>query len=714
MYVARRDPDTDEAIGDYKVVTRLGAGGRGVVYKVERGGRLFALKLLPGPMDGRTKREIGILVLLENPGVVRYVGSDFWPHPARGYPYIVMEYVPGDTLEAFALKCNPSLRKCVHIVLDVAQTLGEVHGAGVFHRDLKPSNILIREKSERPVLIDFGIASLGGVACLTEARIPPATPEFRAPEPLRFLRENADTTAHYEYTPTDELWALGVTFYWLLTDVYPFGERTDEGEAQGLAERILTRRPVAPHLLNSRVPLAVSRVCMKMLAEWPAERYATVPELCSALQGALTQAENDATWEVPLVDPHDPQVTTTLEDPGLQEPNEVLRAFRKSGKQQPRRGLVRPKKALDLLLARSPEESPRAPIPEAEQDRIPTVGAPREAGTPAAEHEPPGEAGKPAPSASVPPAHEQLAPPVAARFSRAPWRLGLVAALATVSVVGLSVSAGLWGLGLSSHTGKGGPELTRPSMSPPHGSAGGVVDGHEVAPASKPLESFPGEGAAPAGALPPAPTVNAMPRTPTETKKNETQTQRAGLRLPMKPATVAAAAVAGCTLAAGCTGSTTQVRPEPPAISCPQDWRKTHEQFDVEFGGNTATVKGYKGEPGEVVRVKDGPVTLQVGEVGGVGYGRVGKLPVGTLLLGQWQLGDDRLFGTFTEAKIPGVGTVPVCLVAGLKGVTGYTDEHDKHFDCPPGLGVCLYPGSTPGNAKTHTRVKLIRPTGQP
>ncbi|OJH35563.1 hypothetical protein [Cystobacter ferrugineus] len=84
MYVARRDPDTDEAIGDYKVVTRLGAGGRGVVYKVERGGRLFALKLLPGPMDGRTKREIGILVLLENPGVVRYVGSDFWPHPARG------------------------------------------------------------------------------------------------------------------------------------------------------------------------------------------------------------------------------------------------------------------------------------------------------------------------------------------------------------------------------------------------------------------------------------------------------------------------------------------------------------------------------------------------------------------------------------------------------------------------------------------------------
>ncbi|WP_395840739.1 serine/threonine protein kinase [Cystobacter fuscus] len=181
MYIALRHPDIGETVGNYKVVAELGAGGLGVVYKVERGGRFFALKLLLGSMDGRTKREIGILVHLENPGVVRYVGSDFWPNPTRGHPYIVMEYVPGDTLEAFALKHNPSSRQCVRILLDVARTLGEVHGAGVFHRDLKPTNILIRETSERPVLIDFGIATLGGAACLTETRLPPATEEFRAP-----------------------------------------------------------------------------------------------------------------------------------------------------------------------------------------------------------------------------------------------------------------------------------------------------------------------------------------------------------------------------------------------------------------------------------------------------------------------------------------------------------------------------------------------------
>jgi serine/threonine-protein kinase len=199
-----------------------------------------------------------------------------------------------------------------------------------------------------------------------------------------------------------------------------------------------------------------------------------------------------------------------------------------------------------------------------------------------------------------------------------------------------------------------------------------------------------------------------MLRTPAQTPKNETpktQTQGAGFRLPVKPAAVAVCAL----LDGGCTAPASQVRTEPPEITCPQGWRETHERFNVTGRDETATVKGYEGEPREVFRVKDGPVTLYVGKVGSVG-----NLPDGTLLLGQWQLGDNRLFGTFTEAKIPGEGTLPVCLVAGLEGVTDYVDEHGKHFDCPAGLGVCLMPGSTPGNAKTATRVFLIQPSGQP
>jgi serine/threonine-protein kinase len=113
-----RHPNIGEMIGDYKVIAFLGAGGLGIVYKVERGGRFFALKLLLVPeLDGRAKREIGILILLEHPCVVRYVGSDFWPDPANGHPYIVMEFVPGDTLWTFAYTHNPSARKATRIVL---------------------------------------------------------------------------------------------------------------------------------------------------------------------------------------------------------------------------------------------------------------------------------------------------------------------------------------------------------------------------------------------------------------------------------------------------------------------------------------------------------------------------------------------------------------------------------------------------------------------
>lgn len=702
MYVALRHPDIGETVGDYKVVAQLGAGGLGVVYKVERGGRFFALKLLQGSMDGRTKREIRILVHLENPGVVRYVGSDFWPTPARGRPYIVMEYVPGDTLEAFALKHNPSSRQCVRILLDVARTLGEVHGAGVFHRDLKPTNILIRETSERPVLIDFGIATLGGAVCLTETRLPPATEEFRAPEPLRFWREKTDDTARYEYTLTDELWALGVTFYWLLTDVYPFGDRTDEGAMAGLRERILTRRPLAPHLLNPRVPLAASSLCMKMLAEWPHERHASVPELCSALQEALTRAEHDTTWDEPLINPHDPQVTTTLEDPELRQPDEANRSFMRWGRHRPRRGVVRPNKVQDLLPPPVPAEAPRVPIPKGAQDLIltVTVGAPQEAVS-AEKHEPHGDPQPPATSVQVMPLRSPLAPPVTARLSRTSWRLGLAAALATLAAVGLSVSPALWGLGASGPTGKGQPERMRPSASPIAGSAEEVVAGHEVAPASKPLESSPGEGAVPVGAPPPALNANAMPRTPAQTKKNETQTQRAGLRLPVKPVTVAAAAVATCGLIGGCTGITEQVRPTPAPVECPAGWENAHRRLGIGGKGVVSLTKP-EWQPEERIPVRKGPVSVVL-------VGLYGKLRRGDLLHGTWHPGEDRVYGTFTQAQTAAGDTYPVCLVIGVG-----EDNVGMPWDsiCPEGLGWCLAPESKPGNVKINPSL-YVYPKGE-
>jgi serine/threonine-protein kinase len=688
-------------IGDYRVVEVLGAGGLGIVYKVERGGDFFALKLLLVPeLDGRGKREIAILVHLEHPCVVRYVGSDFWPDPSNGHPYIVMEFVPGDTLLTFAYAHNPSARKATRIVLDTALTLGEVHAAGVFHRDVKPENIIIRGVSERPVLIDFGIGSLASAPTVTGSRLPPGTEEFRSPEQIRFQREHEDDDdARFEFAPADELWALGVTYYWLLTDVYPFGERTDPGGLEGLRERILTQRPEAPHVVNPRVPLAASLLCMKMLSERPEDRFPAVATLCAALSESLTNAETDPAWDAPLGDPNDPQLTTTVEDSERGGLSETRRAFDRARKRRPRRGRPLPKRERVFFLP-AQVAGPQPPAAVANPDETPKVDAPGVA-APAGGHEPP------VPSAPVPPARE-LEPAAAASQPRhAAWRLGLAGAVLLVAVVVLSVGANLGGPGSSSLTSEARPELPLPSTSPsPHATDAGV-HGREVAPGAKALESLPGGDAAPVGAQLPASTANAMARTSAQTPKNETtktQTQGAGFRLPVKPAAVAVCAL----LDGGCTAPASQVRPEPPAITCPQGWRETHKTFDLG-SRDWGTVKGYKGEPGELARVKDGPATLQVGI-----FRRAGSLPTGTMLLGTWQLREARVFGTFTEAKIPGAGVVPVCLVLSLENDTAYMDEHGKEYVCPPGLGTCLAPGSTPGNAKIGTRVPLYRPTGQP
>ncbi|WNG38623.1 serine/threonine protein kinase [Archangium violaceum] len=680
-------------IGDYKIVGFLGAGGLGIVYKVERGGLFFALKLLLVPeLDGRGKREIGILVHLKHPCVVRYVGSDFWPDPAIGHPYIVMEFVPGDTLFAFAYSQNPSARKATRIVLEVAVTLGEVHAAGVFHRDVKPENILIREGSERPILIDFGIGSLASAPTVTGSQLPPGTEEFRSPEQIRFKRANPDGAGQYEYGPTDEMWALGVTYYWLLTDVFPFGERTDPGGLDGLRERILSHRPEAPHVVNLRVPLAASLLCMKMLAELPQDRFQAVETLCSALRESLSDAANDPAWEAPLGDPDDPQLTTTVADPERQEGlSEARRAFLRARKRRPRRGRPLTEKERVFFLP-AQVAGPQPPAAAAKPDEIPKVDAPGVA-APAGGQEPP------VPSAPVPPARE-LEPAAAAHPPRrAAWRLGLAGAVLLVAVVALSVGANLGGPGSTSRTSEARPELPLPSTSPHATDAG--VRGREVASDAKALESLPGGDAAPVGAQLPASTANAMARTSAQTPRNETpktQTQGAGLRLPVKPAAVAVCAL----LDGGCTAPASQVRSEPPAITCPDGWQETHERLHVKSRG-LATLKGYKHEPGEVARVKDGPATLRVESVDG--------LPENTLLLGTLQLGEERLFGTFTQAQIPGTGTVPVCLVVGLDGDTPFVDERGKNYVCGSGLGVCLDPGSKPGNAKVYPRFQLHWPT---
>ena len=354
-------------VGGYTVERKLGAGGYGTVYLArEREGGLFALKFLPVEEAGRwAEREVSILLRLQHlshPHVVRLLSHTLWPVAEEPeFLVIVMEYVRGAPLDTWAREVNPTARAVAGVARDVAGALAAVHGEGVVHRDVKGSNVLVRAEDGRAVLADFGVGGYPGAPGITRHPFLPGTPEYRSPEAWQHRRDGA--SMKYVAGPADDLWALGVTLYWLLTDRYPFEAPDDVS----LVDAILTRTPSAPREVNSRVPEVLSRVCLRLLEKRPEARFADAGALATELTEALARA--DAAWDVPLCDFYTVHTATTKGRAA------DLRAWAKAPHQPPRRG-PRPKRAVAEAPpeagaaapeGRAPSEvappHPRAPIP---------------------------------------------------------------------------------------------------------------------------------------------------------------------------------------------------------------------------------------------------------------------------------------------------------------------------------------------------------------
>jgi serine/threonine-protein kinase len=721
-------PQKGARIGAYKIIEPLGQGGCGHVYKAERGGRYYAVKVLNTlDLDGWTRREVTALVNLPLPNVVRFIGYDRWPDAETGYPCIIMEFVSGLPLDAYALRYNPSTRRALTIFLKIARALREIFQLGVLHRDIKDSNIVIRAHDGEPILVDFGFSSVAGVPTVTgPGRLPPGTPEYRSPEAMQFLASMQEEDS-YTYSLSDELWALGVTLYWLLTDVLPFGTRNEPG----LQNRIRMESPSHPRVVNPRVPEAVSRLCLRMLEKDPRARFQTHDEICSAVEALLSANEGDASWDVPLIDPDSPHQTPTVEGPNAEKPRDEhdKQVLQWIG-DKPRRGCWREGEppaapALDNLPPPVANLKGQAPAPsDAPSVELGPNGKPEEAVAAQLPLEVPAE---PVAGGAAPPVQERAearAPAAEPARKGAPgvrrWLTGTggpfpmgpllldalkrpsLALVAVLALVALAVgSAGAWRWPAPTREATPAP-LAGKAAPPPRASArGGETEDaapvREVAQTGNPAEA--NRGAAPVRAQPPAPTPTAMLRKPDTTRKPDDtpkhQPQRAEGRPPLKTAAVVGFACA--LLDGGCTGNTPQVRPTPEPIACPSDWQEAHETLDIRSRVGHAVLQGYEGENTERATVQEGPVTVVLDD-------RMGELPRGTLLYGTWRLGESRLYGTFTQAHIPGGSSYPVCLVIGRHVPAGYPDGST----CPEGLGTCPAPESRPGNVKMFTRFNMF------
>ncbi|QRK05264.1 protein kinase [Archangium violaceum] len=686
-------PKEGDRVGEYRVVRVLGEGGFGVVYKVERAGLFFALKLLRArALEKWGQREINILRHLAHPNVVGFHAYDRWPVPLHGYLYFVMDFVEGRTLEDWALDENPSAREMARVLLEVLRALAAVHAQGVFHRDLKRDNILLRDSDARPILVDFGVGWLAGEPTVTRDTLPPGTCEYRSPEAIRYDMEPANKGTHYRPDEGDDLWAMAVTLYWLLTDLLPFGTR----RLGGLNDRILHTTPKTPRELNPRVPEALSALCMRMLAKERSGRFADCAGLCRALEAALASAEPDGPWDLPLLDPDAPDRAPTAQDPDKAprdvEALEVLQ--------------------WNVLRPRRGRKAGQKPAPEGEKQRTPVVDAP--APLPAAELPARGHvAAEPAPSpealaallADVPaaPRNGALPPPVADGARPAPGpaplppsplrqgssrvvptRVGLLAmkpvaqVVVFLAVVALASAAAFvvrprtapvtLPAPVSTATPRAAaylPEGWRPECPTPRACPGTEL---AVSPETAEAEG----GAAPLVATTPA-LATAMPL-----RKQESRLPPQELPAPAPQSQggrckkwQCLAASCGWVLVA-CSGP--QVRATPGPEDCPAGALATMKE-ELSLGLSDSVAADIPpGTAGErvTVRAGDAAVTLPF---------QYGNLDEGTVLTGRFFLGKERLYGRFTRAQTPQGKVYPVCMEIAAPGGAGEPIKADAGSD---------------------------------
>jgi serine/threonine-protein kinase len=215
----------------------------------------------------RLCREARTAAKLTHPGIVAVYDT---AEDTLGNPYIVMEYVDGESLsEALRGRISEepaSLAMRMELAIQISKTLDYAHRSGVIHRDLKPSNVLLTREGNAKIA-DFGIAMhLEGDAL--DGKVP-GTPAFVAPELLHGSSAKA----------ASDIFSLGVLMYWMFTGEIPFtGNSVTE-----IVHQVTYADPVPARRLNWALPQDLDRVLRRCLEKKPADRYATAGEVAAEL-----------------------------------------------------------------------------------------------------------------------------------------------------------------------------------------------------------------------------------------------------------------------------------------------------------------------------------------------------------------------------------------------------------------------------------------------
>src|ERR1700730_3025376 len=273
-------------LGPYEILSAIGAGGMGEVYKARdtRLDRTVAIKVLPTHLADRAElrerfeREAKTIASLNHP----HICTLFDTGDQDEIDFLVMEYIEGETLAQRLVKGALPIQQVLQYAIEIADALDKAHRKGITHRDLKPANIMLTKSGAK--LLDFGLAKL-------KQDVTPVTPEsqlvtmrgaitgegtilgtlqYMAPEQVEAKEVDART----------DIFAFGVVVYEMAT-----GKKAFEGKSQAsLITKILEIDPPPISSLQPMTPPALDRVVKRCLAKEPEKRWQTASDVCDELK----------------------------------------------------------------------------------------------------------------------------------------------------------------------------------------------------------------------------------------------------------------------------------------------------------------------------------------------------------------------------------------------------------------------------------------------
>ena len=263
----------------YRITELIGTGGMAQVYKAINmsNRRVVAVKMLREEYKNDTEflrrfsREANAILNLSHENIVRASGVGTY----NGLPYLVMEYVEGQTLKSL-IEANGALpvRTAIGIACQILDALSVAHAHGIIHRDVKPQNVIVTDKG-RVKLADFGIAREAKASTVTfSGQKVLGSVHYISPEQAK------GSIAHEE----SDLYSVGVCLYEMLTGTVPF----EADSTVTVALMHLQDKPVPPIERNPNIPHSLNDIVLKALAKTPEERYRTAKSMRTDLVRSLS------------------------------------------------------------------------------------------------------------------------------------------------------------------------------------------------------------------------------------------------------------------------------------------------------------------------------------------------------------------------------------------------------------------------------------------